>query len=145
MYSTSFSLSVYTVFSNVFYFYYPVYSFVDLNKSSFQTKKCLKPTYVEDLYLLAGIASPYIRRYVCDRMERTKQKEQATHSLFGHIPARIRMKSRKDFLTSVKPSYFPAKVVRCNEWQRRSRDKSQLGMVHLNEAPAKGYDSPWLT
>ena len=34
-----------------------------------------------------------------------------------------------------------AKVVRCNEWQRRSRDKSQLGMVNLNEEPAKGSDS----
>ena len=77
-------------------------------------------------------------------MERTKQIEQETHSLFGHIPARSRLKSRKDFLTSVKPSYFPAKV-RCNEWQRRSRDKSRLGMVNLNEEPAKVYDSPWLT
>ena len=24
-------------------------------------------------------------------------------------------------------------------------DKSRLGMVNLNEEPAKGYDSPWLT
>ena len=106
---------------------------------------CLKPTYVEDLYLLAGIALPDIRRYVCARMERTKLMEQGTHSLFGHIPARSCLKSRKDCLTSVKPSYFPEKVVRCNEWQRRSRDKSRLGMVKLNEEPAKGYDSSCLT
>ena len=46
---------------------------------------------------------------------------------------------------SIKPSYFPPKVVRCNEWQRRSRDKSHLGMVGLNEDPAKDYDNPWLT
>ena len=91
-------------------------------------------------YLLAGIAPPDIKRDVCARMERNKQMEQETHSLFGHIPARIRLKSRKDFMTSVKPSYFPAKVVRCNEWQR-----TRLGMVNLNEEPAKGYDSPWLT
>ena len=88
---------------------------------------------------------PDIRRDVCARMERTKQLEEETHSLFGHIPARSRLKSRKDFLTSVKPSYFSTKVVRCNEWQRRSRDKSRLGMVNLNEEPAKDYDSPWLT
>ena len=83
-------------------------------------------TYVEDLYLLAGIAPPDISRDVCARMERTKQIEQETHSLFGHIPARSRLKSGKDFLTSVKPSYFAAKVARCNEWQRRSRGKSRL-------------------
>ena len=100
---------------------------------------------MEDLYLLAGIAPPDIRRDVCARMERTKQMEQATYSLFGHIPERSRLRSVKDFLTSVKPSYFSAKVVRCNEWQRRSRDKSRLGMVNLNEEPAKGYYSPWLT
>ena len=41
----------------------------------------------------------------------TKQMEQETHSLFGHIPARSHLKSRKDFLTSVKPSNFPEKVV----------------------------------
>ena len=80
-----------------------------------------------------------------ERMERTKRMEQETHSLFGRIPARSRLKSRKDFLTSVKPSYFPSKVVRCNEWQRRSWDKSRLGMVILNEEPDKGYNSPWFT
>ena len=108
----------------------------ELNKACRAITGSLKATYVEDLYLLAGIAPPDIRKDVCARMERTKQMEQETNSLFGHIPARSRLKSRKDFLTSVKPSYFPAKVVRCNEWQRRSRDKSQLGMVNLNEQPA---------
>ena len=100
---------------------------------------------MEDLYLLAGIAPPDIRRDVCARMKRTKQMEQETHSLFCHIPAGSRRKSRKDFLTSVKPSYFPAKFVRCNEWQRRSREKSRFVMVNLNEEPAKGRDSSWLT
>ena len=116
-----------------------------LNKACRAITGWLKPTYVEDLYLLAGIAPPDIRRYVCDIMEWTKQMEQATHSLFGHIPARSRLTSRKDFLTSVKPSYFPAKVVRCNEWQKRLRDMSWLGMISFNEKPAKGYDSSWLT
>ena len=96
----------------------------ELNKACRAITGCLKPTSVEDLYLLAGIVPPDIRREVCARMERTKQMEQETHSMFGHIPARSRLESGKEFLTSVKPSYFSAKVVRCNEWQRRSRDKS---------------------
>ena len=49
------------------------------------------PTYVEDMCLLAGTAPPDIRRYVCARMEPTKQMEQETQSLFGHIPARSRL------------------------------------------------------
>ena len=116
----------------------------DLNKTCRAMTGCLKPTYVEYLYLIAGIGPPDIRRDVCARIERTKQIEQETHSLFCHIPERSRLKSIKYFLTSVKASYFPAKVIRCNEWQR-SRDKSRLGMVNLNEEPAKGYDMPWLT
>ena len=106
---------------------------------------CLNPTYLEDLYLVVGITPLYIRRDVCVRMEQTKQMEHKTHSLFGHIPARSRLKSRKYFLISVKPSYFPTKVLRCNESQRRSMYKSLLGIVNLNEEPAKEYDSPWLT
>ena len=104
-----------------------------------------KATYVEDLYLLAGIAPSDIRRDVCAGMERTKQMEQETHSLFGHIPTRSHLKSRKDFPTSVKSSYFPAKVIRCNEWQSKSRDKSRLGIVNLNEEPTTEYDSPRVT
>ena len=59
----------------------------ELNKACRAITGCLKPTYVEDLYLLAGIVPPDIRRDVCARMERTKQIEQETHSLFCHIPA----------------------------------------------------------
>ena len=117
----------------------------ELNKACRAITGCLRPTYVEDLYLLSVIAPPDIRRDVCARIERIKQMEQETHSLFVHITARSRLKSRKDFLTSMKPSYFYAKVVRCNEWQRRSREKPRLGMVNLAEEPAKGNDSSWLT
>ena len=116
----------------------------ELNKACRAITGCIKSKYLEDLYLLAEIAPPDIRIDVCARMERAKQMEQETHSLFGHIPARSRLKSRKDFLTSGKPSYFSAKVVRCNEWRRRSRDKLRLGMVKLNEEPANGYDCTWL-
>ena len=73
--------------------------------------------------MLVGSVPPNIRSDVYARMERTKQMEQEAHSLFGHIPARIRLKSRKDFMTSLKPSY----------------------LVGSNEESAKGYDSPWLT
>ena len=51
----------------------------ELNKTCRAIIGCLKPTYVEDLYLLAGIAPPNIRRDVFAGMEQTKQMEQDTH------------------------------------------------------------------
>ena len=42
-----------------------------------------------------------IREDVCARMEITNQMEQEVNSLFGHIPARRRLKSRKSFMAKV--------------------------------------------
>ena len=55
-----------------------------LNQACRAITGCLKPTNVENLYLLAGISSPEIRRSVCARVERTNQVERETHSLSGH-------------------------------------------------------------
>ena len=96
----------------------------ELNRACRAITGCLRPTNVENLYLLAVIAPPEIRRSVCARVERTKQVERETHSLFGHTPARRRLKSRRSFLTSVQPVHFPAKVVRVNEWKRRLEEKA---------------------
>ena len=105
---------------------------------------CLKPTNVENLSLLAVIDPPDIRRSVCARVERTKQVERETHSLFGHTPARRRLKSRRSFLTSVQPVHFPAKVVRVNEWKGRLEEKAHTGLVNLYEDLATGHDNLWL-
>ena len=82
---------------------------LELNNVCRAITGCLKPNDEEDQYLLVGIAHPYIRRDVFARIETTKQMEQETHFLLGHISARCRLNSRKDFLISVKPSYFPKK------------------------------------
>ena len=41
----------------------------ELNQACRSVKRCLKPTNVEDLYLLSGIAPLAIRRDVCARVE----------------------------------------------------------------------------
>ena len=69
---------------------------------------CLKPTNVEDMYLLAGIAPLDIRR-----------ETNEAHSLYGQNPAERRIESRNCFLRSVKPADFPPKVIRCSTWLRR--------------------------
>ena len=66
----------------------------ELNSACRAVTGCLKPTNVEDLYLLAGIAPPDIRRDVCARVEKTKQETNEAHSLYGQNPAERRLKSR---------------------------------------------------
>ena len=52
----------------------------ELNTACRAKTGCLKPTNVEDLYLLAGIAPPDIRRDVCARVEKKKQESNVAHS-----------------------------------------------------------------
>ena len=87
----------------------------ELNQAFQSITGCLKPTNVEDLYMLSGISPPTIRRDGCARVERQKQSTRETYSLFGHIPATRCLKSRHCFLSSVQPANFPAKVIRCSE------------------------------
>ena len=81
---------------------------------------------------------------MCKSGKNQTGRERETHSLFGHTPARRRLKSRRSFLTSVQPVHFPAKVVRVNEWKRRLEEKAHAGLVNLYEDLATGHDSPWL-
>ena len=106
---------------------------------------CLKPTNVEELYLLSGIAAPNIRRDVCARVEKAKQETNEAHSLHGQIPAERRLKSRNCFLHSVKPANFPPKVIRCSESLRRTNKTPHRTSVNLDESLARGHESPWTT
>ena len=101
---------------------------------------CLKPTNVEDLYLLAGIAPPDIRRDVCDRVvEKTKQEWNVAHSQYSQTPIESRLKSRSCFLSSVRPANFHPKIIRCNEWQRRLNTKPHSCSANLTESLARGH------
>ena len=73
----------------------------------------------EDLYLLARIAPPDIRRDVCDRVEKTKQETNEAHSLYGQNPEERRLQSRNCFLHSVKPADFHPKMIRSSACLRR--------------------------
>ena len=105
----------------------------ELNSACRAVTGCLKPTNVEDLYLLDGIAPPDIRRDVCARVENTKQETNEAHSLYGHNPAERRLKSRNCFLCSVKPAGFPPKVIRCSAWLRRLYTIPHRAKVNLGE------------
>ena len=117
----------------------------ELNSACRAVTGCLKPTNVEDLYLLAGIAPPDIRRDVCARVEKTKQETNEAHSLYGQNPAERRIKSRNCFLHSVRPADFHPNVIRCSAWLRRLQAIPHKATVDLDESLAKGFDRPWTT
>ena len=106
---------------------------------------CLKPTNVEDLYLLAGIAPPDIRREVCARVENTKKETNEAHSLYGQNPAERRLESRNCFLRSVKPTDFPPKMIRCSTWLRRLQAIPHRATANIDESLTKEFDRPWTT
>ena len=83
----------------------------ELNSACRAFTGCLKPTNVDELYLLTGIAPPGIRPDVCARVEKANQETNETHSLYGQIPAERHLKSRNGFLHSVKPANFPPKEI----------------------------------
>ena len=111
----------------------------ELNSACRAVTGCLKPTNVKDLYLLAGIAPPDIRRDVCARMEKNKQETNEAHSLYGQHPAERRLKSRNFFLRSVKPAELSSQIIRCNEWLRRLQTTPHKVTVNLSESLARGY------
>ena len=85
----------------------------ELNDACKSITGCLRPTNVDELYLIAGITPPDIRRDVCARVEQKKQETNVSHSLHGQVSAERRLK-RKFFRGSVRPVDFPAKGIRCS-------------------------------
>ena len=114
----------------------------ELNDACRSITRCLRPTNVEELYLLAGIAPPDVRGDVCARVENKKQETNAVHSLHGQLPAEIRLQ-RECFLSSVRPADFLAKVIRCCEWQHQNNLAPHNCAVNLGDSLAKGHTSPW--
>ena len=114
----------------------------ELNDAYRSITGCLRPTNVEELYLIAGIAPPDIRSDVCAREEKKKQETNVTHSLHSQVPAERRLK-RKCFLISVRPDDFHAKVICCSEWQHRQNLASHNCAVNLDESIEKGLTRPW--
>jgi hypothetical protein len=71
---------------------------VALNETGRIVTGLLKPTPVDKIYSIAGIAPHDIRRTVSAEAEKQKQLSDPRHSLHGHIAPPPRLKSRRSFL-----------------------------------------------
>ena len=82
----------------------------DLNDACRSITGCLRPTNVEKLYILTGIAPPDIRRNVCARVERRNRKQTQPTLYTVRFQQRRRLKREwfliapYDLLTSLQKS-----------------------------------------
>ena len=117
-----------------------------LNASYRLITGCLKTTPTERLYILAGIAPPEIRRNAASKKERQQQSSDQRHPLFGHVPAKSRLKSRKSFLKSVPPLGTPSiSSERVTRWNERLNNLPPATTMELklSEALPPGADTDY--
>ena len=75
----------------------------ELNLACRAITGCLKPTNVENLYLLAGIAPPEIRRSVCAKVEKKTSRERNPLPIWAHTskkPSKVGKKCTSSSLPS---------------------------------------------
>ena len=110
---------------------------------------CLQPTNVENLYLLAGIAPPAVRRSVTAQREREKQVNDNRHPLHSFIhatdeliqsPSTRRLEQWSQHLQSV-PHWLPQTPSEClasgasgtwAEWRCLNRLRTKMGRCKHN-------------
>ena len=117
-----------------------------LNASCRSITGCLKPTNVDKVYLLAGIAPPDIRRAVASREEHRKQATDERHPLYNHTPPERRLKSRKSFLTSTLPLQTTPAEARIQMWNKRVStlpDVAEMG-IQPSESLPPGANEAWM-
>ena len=108
-----------------------------------QIAQTLPETPTENLYTLAGIAPPDIRRTVASMKERQRQINDKRHPLSGHVPTTSRLKSRESFIHSVTPLETSANSERVRIWKQRLRQHPLTMAVPVTEVLPPGADSGW--
>ena len=104
---------------------------------------CLRTTTRDSLYILSGIAPPEIRRRAASSRERQRQVTDERHPMYGHEPAKSRLKSRKSFLAAVEPD--GELNTRETLWQDRVAllpSTTSMALLAREELPP-GNESSW--
>jgi len=84
---------------------------------------CLRISIVEEIYGLAAIAPPAIRRAVQADWERTKMTKDNRHPMRGIEANNFRLKSRNSFLKKTKSFTTTKEQERVIQWTNQIRDK----------------------
>ena len=104
---------------------------------------CLQPTNVENLYLLAGIAPPAVRRSVTAQREREKQVNDNRHPLHGHNLPRKRLKSRNSFLHTTDELIRSPSTCRLEQWSQHLQSVPHRLPQTPSECLGSGASGTW--
>ena len=104
---------------------------------------CLQPTNVENLYLLAGIAPPAVRRSVTAQREREKQVNDNRHPLHGHNLPRKRLKSRNSFIHATDELIQSPSTRRLEQWSQHLQSVPNRLPQTPSECLASGASGTW--
>ena len=104
---------------------------------------CLQPTNVENLYLLAGIAPPAVRRSVTAQREREKQVNDNRHPLHGHNLPRKRLKSRNSFIRATDELIQSPSTRRLEQWSQHLQSVPHRLPQTPSECLASGASGTW--
>nr|CAI5849642.1 unnamed protein product [Callosobruchus analis] len=99
----------------------------------------LKPTPLDKIHLLAGIAPPAIRREAVAYKERIKSAEMVSHPLHGQQPTHQRLKSRRSLLKSTED--YLESISRLDRWKKNAGQD----WMEPKEEMAPGCDESWET
>ena len=104
---------------------------------------CLQPTNVENLYLLAGIVPPAVRRSVTAQREREKQVNDNRHPLHGHNLPRKRLKSRNNFIHATDELIQSPSTRRLEQWSQHLQSVPHRLPQTPSECLASGASGTW--
>ena len=104
---------------------------------------CLQPTNVENLYLLAGIAPPAVRRSVTAQREREKQVNDNRHPLHGHNLPRKRLKSRNSFIHATDELTQSPSTRRLEQWSQHLKSVPHRLPQTPSECLASSASGTW--
>ena len=104
---------------------------------------CLQPSDVENLYLIAGIAPPAVRRSVTAQREREKQVNDNRHPLHGHNLPRKRLKSRNSFIHATDELIQSPSTRRLEQWSQHLQSVPHRLPQTPSECLASGASGTW--
>ena len=103
----------------------------------------LQPTNVENLYLLAGIATPAVRMSVTAQREREKQVNDNRHPLHGHNLPSKRPKSRNSFIHATYELIQSPSTRRLEQWSQHLQSVPHRLPQTPSECLASGALGTW--
>jgi hypothetical protein len=116
---------------------------VALNETCHLITGCQKPTPIPLVQILAGIASPDIRRSMVSDTQKTAQANDERHPLHGYQSAPSRLKSRKIFLKLTTDITTSLKYERRRRWI--SLNQTNNFKIKPMEKLPPGYRCEWNT